>query len=303
MAKPRGTDGQPQNQGEDIAVDAMTRILVCLQYLLPQQILSRIVYHATRWRWQPWKNLLIRWFVRHYQVDLSLAERRDASEYVHFNDFFTRALHADARSVTNTEPSVVSPVDGTVSAMGRITRGQLLQVKGKHYGVSELLSDSALAAKFEGGTFITLYLSPRDYHRIHMPCAGKLLRMIHVPGRRFAVNRASVAGVPRLFARNERLVNLFETRHGPMALVMVGALCVGSLHTTWAGTLPPANRRNELDYNYAHLDINFRRGEEMGRFDMGSTVILLFPAARMRWQSDLKAGQSVRMGQQIGTAA
>jgi phosphatidylserine decarboxylase len=300
MSSSRGTDRIPRTKSEAIVSGPATRLLVWLQYLLPQHLLSRLVYHVTRWRWRPWKNLLIRWFIRHYNVDMSIAERKSADEYVHFNDFFTRTLHADARPLTVTEQAIVSPVDGTISALGDITQGSLLQVKGCQYTVAELLSDSVLATQFDGGTFITLYLSPRDYHRIHMPCAGKLQRMIHVPGRRFAVNRASVAGIPRLFARNERLVNLFETRPGSMALIMVGALCVGSLHTTWAGTLAPAGQRTERDYNYSHLDIRLRHGEEMGRFNMGSTVILLFPAGIVRWDTRLHPGQSVLTGQHIG---
>jgi phosphatidylserine decarboxylase len=300
MATPRGADIRQGSDSEATTPDTVTRILVWLQYLLPQHTLSWLIYHATRWRWKPWKNLLIHWFVRHYQVDLDIAKRQTAAEYVHFNDFFTRTLQADSRPVAGAGQGVISPVDGTISALGDITQGQLLQAKGRHYTVADLLSDTALAAQFDRGTFITLYLSPRDYHRIHMPCTGKLWRMIHVPGRRFAVNRASVAGIPRLFARNERLVNLFDTALGPMAMIMVGALCVGSLHTIWAGTLQSASRGATQDYNYAHLDIQLRHGEEMGRFNMGSTVILLFPAGTVRWRDKLQAGDSVRMGELIG---
>lgn len=291
----------PDSDSEVIVLSPATKLLVRLQYLLPLSLLSRLVYHITRWRWPPWKNLLIRWFVRHYKVDLSIAERQSASEYIHFNDFFTRALHSQARPVAAAAQAIVSPVDGTISALGNVSKGQLLQVKGSYYTASDLLTDAAIAASFEQGAFMTLYLSPRDYHRIHMPCAGKLQRMIHVPGRRFAVNQASVGGVPRLFARNERLINLFETALGPVSLIMVGALCVGSMHTVWAGTLPPTRRGNERDYNYKHLDIRLRHGEEMGRFNMGSTVILLFPRGNARWQTGLRAGQTVRMGQQIGS--
>jgi len=289
------------------AVDAVSlsnrqRVFNCMQSLLPQQLLSRLMYLATRWRWQPWKNLQIRWFVRHYGVDMQEALHSDPDEYACFNDFFTRALRSDARPLASGSHTLTSPVDGRLSQAGRIRRTSILQAKGHDYSVAALLAgDNELAATFIDGDFITLYLAPRDYHRVHMPCSGHLLRMIHVPGKRFAVNETSVAGIDNLFARNERLINLFETEAGSMALIMVGALFVGSMQTVWSGPVPSSNSGEAADYDYSRAGIRLERGEELGRFNMGSTVILLFPAGRAKRESRLQPAAAIRMGEAIGT--
>lgn len=246
----------------------------------------------------------IRWFCRHYGVDLQEAENSDPGSYRDFNAFFTRALKPDIRPLAAGNSTLLSPVDGRVSQAGRIDKTTVIQAKGHDYSITELLAgDPALAARFTDGSYATLYLAPHDYHRIHMPCDGRLLRMVHVPGTRFAVNPASVQGIPRLFARNERLVNIFATASGPMALVMVGAMCVGSLQTVWSDPLHARRRGECQDYDYRNAQINLKRGAEMGRFNMGSTVILLFPAGSIQWLAQLQPGQRVRLGEAIGNIA
>lgn len=273
-----------------------------LQSLLPQHLLSRLMFIMTRLTWRPWKNAQIRWFSRHYGVDLQEAEYSDANSYTDFNSFFTRALKPGSRPLASDEGALVSPVDGTVSQIGRINQTTILQAKGHDYSIMELLAgDTALANQFSDGHFATLYLAPRDYHRVHMPCSGQLQRMIHVPGARFAVNETSVQGIPRLFARNERLINIFRNDAiDPLALIMIGAMCVGSMQTVWSDP-PVARKRGECqDYDYRPLTLMLGRGDEMGRFNMGSTVILLFPPATMEWLPSLQPGQRIRMGQTIG---
>ncbi len=277
------------------------RLFNRLQPLLPQHLLSRVVWYATRWRWRPWKNLLILLFSRFFQVDLSEAESADLHHYDSFNAFFTRSLKTGVRPITADSRDIVSPVDGRISQLGRITDTLIVQAKGYDYSLATLLAgDMQLANRFRNGEFATLYLSPRDYHRIHMPCDGQLQRMIHVPGRRFAVNQTSVNGIPNLFTRNERLINIFRTENGPMALIMVGALFVGSMQTAWTGTLIPAARGECTDYDYTHADIRLSRGAEMGRFNMGSTVILLFPPACIQWQQTFGPESMIRLGRSLG---
>lgn len=230
------------------------------------------------------------------------AEYPTAADYRHFNAFFTRALQPGARPVDNGEDTLVSPVDGVISQAGTITGKTLVQAKGYDYTLNELLAgDIQLASTFSDGSYSTIYLSPRDYHRIHMPCAGHLQRMIHVPGRRFAVNATSAAGIERLFARNERLVNLFDTAAGPMALIMVGALFVGSMETTWTDPLPARGGGEITNHDYSGLNTRLSRGMEMGRFNMGSTVILLFSRNRADWLPGLQPGTRVHMGEAIAT--
>jgi len=238
----------------------------------------------------------IRWFARRYGVDMAEALQPDITAYASFNDFFTRALRPGARPLA--PAPLTCPVDGAVSQLGRITQGALLQAKGHSYTASALLGgDGALATQFEGGTFATLYLSPRDYHRIHMPCQGRLTRMVHVPGSLFSVNPVTARHVPGLFARNERVVCLFETALGPMALVLVGATIVGSMCTVWHGQVNPprpgAIRRWDYPPEQAALD----QGQEMGRFKLGSTVIVLLPQGAADWRADWTPGRAVRMGE------
>ena len=270
-------------------------------HLLPHHLLSRAVLAATRVRRRWWKELLIRGFVRWFGIDLGEAAEPDPEAYGCFNDFFTRALRPGVRPLAEGLDAVTSPNDGWVSEIGSIDGDRVLQAKGRYYSVSELLGGGdERAAPFRGGRFATLYLSPRDYHRVHMPYRGSLVETVYVPGRLFAVAPHSVRTTPRLFARNERLVALFDTAAGPMAVVLVGALMVGCIETVWSGVVtPPHGRRIRLTDHRAP-PIVLERGEEMGRFNMGSTVILLFGPEAVRWEPGLRAGAPVKMGQLLG---
>ncbi len=279
----------------------MGRLLASLFGLLPQHAISRIIHALARWRWRPWKNLLIRLFTRAFNVNLTEAANAGADTYESFNAFFTRALTPGARTIDQTPGAVVSPVDGHISEAGRITSGRLIQAKGRDYGVTELLGgDAAIAEAFQDGLFATIYLSPRDYHRIHMPVAGSLERMLHVPGRLFGVSRPLVRHVPGLFARNERVVSLFDTDFGPMAMVLVGAIGVGSIETVWAGEITPPRGQRIRSWDYRHAPIELAAGDEMGRFNMGSTVIVLFADPAVSWAEHVAAEAPVQMGQMIG---
>lgn len=272
-----------------------------LLYPLPQHAISRIVLQATRTRNQRWKNALIRWFVQAYRVDLEEASEAEARAYPDFNSFFTRALRADARPLPDDPEAVICPADGSISEIGRLDGEHLLQAKGRRFSVGELLGGNTdLAARFHGGHFITVYLSPRDYHRVHMPVDGALLEMIHVPGRLFSVAPHTVRVIPRLFSRNERVVSLFDTERGPLAVVLVGAICVASIETVWAGVVTPPRGHHLQCWHYPQHQHILHRGEEMGRFNMGSTVIVLFGPEQISWQDGLHAEQPVRMGQPLG---
>lgn len=279
--------------------DLLDRLLVFPQYLLPQHLFSRLVYHLARCRAKPVKNLLIRSFIRVFNVDLSEAEEADFRAYRHFNHFFTRGLKPGARKTDTDREAIISPIDGYISQLGSIQKDDLLQAKGRYYSLGGLLAgDHDLSDRFRDGAFVTLYLSPGDYHRIHIPLDGHLTRMVYVPGRLFSVNRRTTRVVNGLFARNERVICLFETTAGPMALIMVGAINVGSMETTWHGEVTPGTRRTiqVWDYGKNSAPVNLRKGEEMGRFNMGSTVILLFGREKIRWLPDLQAGDAVKMG-------
>lgn len=273
------------------------------QYLLPHHALSRLVLTATRCEIPAWKQLLIDSFRRHFAVSLDEAQQPDACAYPSFNAFFTRALHTDARPIAYAAGSIACPVDGRVSQAGQIQGDRIFQAKGRDYSLLELLGgDADLAARFHGGQFATLYLSPRDYHRIHMPLAGRLTGTVYVPGRLFSVAPHTVRSIPRVFARNERLVALFDTEAGPMAMVLVGALFVACIETVWAGVITPPHgyRVRRQDFTRASAPVQLARGAEMGRFNMGSTVILLFGKNRATWDTRVTAEQSVRMGEPIG---
>jgi phosphatidylserine decarboxylase len=277
------------------------RLFVSLQLGLPHHRLSRLVYTATRVR-TPWfKNLLIRLFLKLFDADMSEAVEIDPYRYGSFNDFFTRALRPDTRPIAAATTAVASPVDGMVSECGEIDRDELLQAKGRRYTLAELLADEPWARRFEGGSFATIYLAPFNYHRSHMPTRGRLLDTVYVPGRLLSVNATTAQHVARLFARNERVLTLFEGEFGQFALVLVGALNVGSMATVWAGDITPAARRvvTRIPARSVVLD----KGAELGRFNMGSTVILLFEANRARWHPLLRAGSVVQFGQAIGSAA
>jgi phosphatidylserine decarboxylase len=273
-----------------------------MQYLLPQHLLSALMYSLTRLRWRPLKNLVIRGFVRHFRVDMSESLEPDATAYETFNHFFTRELRPDARPLPAAPDAVLCPADGTVSQLGKIANGRVFQAKGRDYSLLELLGGrDDWASAFEDGNFATIYLSPRDYHRVHMPLAGDLREMIHVPGRLFSVNPVTTALVPRLFARNERVACLFASEAGPMAVILVGAIFVGSMETVWAGQVTP--RTSAAKGRGAEPPARLDRGSEMGRFNMGSTVILLFPSDRVAWDPSLAAGDPVRVRQRIGDLA
>lgn len=267
-----------------------------LQYLAPQKTLSRIVRAATRWTWRPWKDFLIGHVVRAYGVDMAEAEPSDPRAYPSFNAFFTRALRAGARAPAGDADTLACPADGRISQLGRIEDGQILQAKGHRYSVAALLADRGAADTYRDGSFATIYLSPRDYHRVHMPLAGELVRTVHVPGRLFSVAPGPVAEIPGLFARNERLVCHFLGERGPFAVVMVGAMLVSGITTVWGGTVVPPYGRSVACHDWSGHQL--ARGAEMARFEMGSTVIVLTPGARL--DDTLRAGAPVRAGQRLG---
>lgn len=274
------------------------------QYLLPHHALTGLGYRATRIRHRAFKNFLIDTFMRLYSIDLSEAREQDPHAYPDFNSFFTRALRPDARPLAAEPDAVVSPVDGVVSQAGEIEEGQILQAKGRYFSVRQLLGGSEeRAARFAGGRFVTLYLSPRDYHRIHMPCTGTLQEMIHIPGRLFGVGAHTTRVIPGVFARNERVAAIFDTAAGPMALIMVGAMFVSCIETVWAGVVTPPRGHEVAVSDYRELPtgpVVLERGQEAGRFNMGSTVIVLFPQHGIEWLPGVLPGARVRMGQGIG---
>jgi phosphatidylserine decarboxylase len=275
-------------------------IRVLPQFLLPQHALSRMVYRITRCEWPPLKNILIRSFIAWFRVDMGLAAQADAGAYKHFNHFFTRALKTGARPIAGDAHTTICPVDGRLSQIGRIQSGEIFQAKNRAYDLNALLADNQdSVTAFADGSFATLYLSPRDYHRVHMPLDGKLNRMIYVPGRLFAVNTHTTRVVNNLFARNERVISIFDTNLGPMALIMVGALNVGSMETVWAGAVTPAQKREitTTDYTGNGREIRLKRGQEMGRFNMGSTVILLFGKNAVDWSPQMHPDRAVVMGE------
>ena len=281
-------------------------IRVWPQYFLPHHLLSRGMHFLARLHGGALSHAAIRGIVRSYGVDLSEAERENASDYSSFNDFFTRTLKPSARPLDAAPDAIVSPVDGTVSQAGSIVDGSIFQAKGRDYTTAELLGDESLAAEFDDGEFATIYLSPRDYHRIHMPCDGSLQRMIHVPGRLFSVNPLTTRCVPRLFARNERVVTIFETPFGRMAQVMVGAIFVSSIETVWAGEVTPPAGQYLREWRYGPQEktgeVHLAKGDEMGRFNMGSTVILLFQRRKVKLAESFREAQKVQLGQRIATA-
>lgn len=275
-----------------------SRAFAGLQYLLPKRALSALVRAATRVRVGWFKNALIGAFLKFYRVDLAAAAEPAPRAYASFNDFFTRALRPGARPIAAAAEAVASPVDGRVSECGTIDGERLIQAKGRDYTLRELLAGRPWARRFEGGSFATIYLAPHDYHRIHMPLDGRLVETVFVPGRLFSVNGATARHVPRLFARNERVLTLFDTAAGSFALIMVGALNVASMATVWNGEIAPPGR--SAPTCLPDVDIALGKGEELGRFNMGSTVILLFEAARVEFSPTLAAGTRVRVGQAIG---
>lgn len=271
------------------------------QYLLPHHALSRLMSKLTHCETRWFKNLFIKQIIRHYGVNMDEALIPDIQAFKSFNDFFTRELKPDVRPLSTVDNAIVSPADGVVSQAGHISDGAIFQAKGKSFTVTELLGGSAeRAAPFNDGIFTTIYLSPKDYHRLHNPLTGTLTEMVHIPGRLFSVNEATTAAVPRLFARNERVCCLFDTEAGPMALILVGAIFVSSVETVWHGVVTPPTRIGVQNWLYENDAITIEKGEEMGRFNMGSTIIVLFGKDNAQWNADLVAGKAVNLREMIG---
>jgi phosphatidylserine decarboxylase len=278
------------------------RLFVAMQYALPQHFLSRIVLRLARLRPRPLKNLLIRAFVRHFKPDMEEAEQPNALRYPSFNAFFTRALRAGARPIDMDPGALISPVDGTISQIGRLDGSRMLQAKGHDYTLEALLGGSPeWAARFAGGAFATLYLAPYNYHRIHMPLAGTLRAAWYVPGKLFSVNAVTANAVPGLFARNERAVCVFEDGPRAFAMVLVGALFVGSIATVWHGDITPRSPRHRVDLPLegGRVPLRLNKGAEMGRFNMGSTVILLLPPETLEWLPRFTAGTRIEVGRML----
>jgi len=276
------------------------KLLAGIQYMLPHHLLSRLVYWFMRIRLAPVKNTQIALIGSIVGVEWAEAKIENISEFENFNAFFTRELVDGARPIDPNPRSFVSPSDGRISQCGRITDGLMLQAKGRHFSVRQLLARDPVAKEFTNGFFHTIYLSPRDYHRVHMPMQGKLQRMVHVPGRLFSVAPYTVRQVPGLFARNERVVSLFETTHGTMGVVLIGAMLVSSIETVWSGLVTPPRGRKISHTDWSRRDIVLKKGQEMGRFNMGSTVILLLPPAAVSAMEHYESGDDVVVGQMLG---
>ena len=272
------------------------RLAVALQYALPKRLLTQLAGKLAGLEGGRATTAVIRWFVKRYGVNMAEAANPDPAGYASFNEFFTRPLRAGARPLA--EADFLCPVDGAISQFGPIEADQIFQAKGHFYSTAALVGgDLTLAARFEDGDFATLYLSPRDYHRIHMPCAGRLTQMIYVPGALFSVNPVTARGVPGLFARNERVVCVFEGDFGPFVMVLVGATIVGSMATVWHGVVNPPRRPDIEKRSYGEGEVELGKGEEMGRFLLGSTVVMLFPKDVLRFNGDWAAAHPVRMGE------
>ena len=278
------------------------RLFIISQYLLPHHLLSRLAGCLAECRVRWVKNAFTRWFAQRYQIDMSEAQVEALDGYEHFNAFFTRALKPGARPLDSTTDSVLCPADGAISQLGRIEHGRIFQAKGHSFSAVELLGgDVQRAAPFLGGQFATVYLSPRDYHRVHMPLSGTLREMVYIPGRLFSVNQSTAENVPELFARNERVACIFDTECGPMAVVLVGAMIVASIETVWAGLgTPPRRQLKTQRYDEAaRAPIQLEKGAELGRFKLGSTAIVLFGPQQVQWLDELAANSPVRMGQAL----
>lgn len=294
----RVTAEQRSGSLAQLPATAMDFVKSGLLYALPHHAVSRLILKLTRLTWN--KNAVIRWFIRRFDVDMSDAIEPAPEAYEHFNAFFTRALKPEARPVCTAENLVACPADGCISALGPVTDNALFQAKGHTYSLTQLLGgQSEDAGRYQQGSFITVYLSPRDYHRLHMPLTGRLVKQTYVPGRLFSVAPHTVKTVTGLFARNERVVAQFETDAGAMALVLVGAINVAAIETIWSGLVtPPRGGISHSDYTEANIELN--KGEEMGRFNMGSTIIAIFEQD-LAWHDHLVTGSPVKMGQAMAT--
>lgn len=272
-------------------------LLTHAQALLPQHALSRFagrLANSTR----PWlKDKLIHYFLGKYDINLAEAEKSDPKAYVSFNDFFTRALKPGTRHLSDNPKAIASPADGCFAELGRINDTQLIQAKGMVYSLASLFANDPAADHFKQGQFATIYLAPHDYHRVHMPFSGRLIKTIYIPGRLFSVNRMTTDLIPNLYARNERLICLFETAAGPMAVILVGAMIVGSMQTVWMNT-PIRAKHTQVDTPSTPITLN--KGDELGRFSLGSTVLVLFPEGSSHWDSTLCPGSKVQVLESIG---
>lgn len=270
-------------------------LFILLQHCLPKQALTEFGALIANARAGRYTTGLIRWFVKKYGVNMAEALDPDVAHYASFNEFFIRPLKPDARPLAPSD--FVCPVDGAISQFGTIERDQIFQAKGHAFSTADLVGgNAALAALFQNGSFANIYLSPKDYHRIHMPCDGRLTRMIYIPGKLFSVNPVTAQGVPNLFARNERVVCVFESEHGPFVLTLVGATIVGSMATVWHGVVNPPRTSQVREWQYADQEIRLKKGEEMGRFLLGSTVVMLFPAQTLSFNPDWRPAGAVRLG-------
>lgn len=279
------------------------KLFSAIQYLLPHHLLSSLVHAFMRIRLAPVKNAQISLIGSMVGVNWSEAKSSELSDFDTFNDFFTRELADGARPIDPDPLAFVCPSDGKISHCGRITNDRLVQAKGRHYSIRSLLANDPASPEFLNGFFHTIYLSPRDYHRVHMPFGGTLQRMVHVPGRLFSVAPYTVRQVPGLFARNERVISLFETTHGPMGLVLVGAMLVSSMETVWSGVVTPPRGKKIVSGDWSRRGIALEKGAEMGRFNMGSTVILLLPPVAVATIEHFASGDDVVMGQKLGRLA
>lgn len=280
----------------------LEKAFAVLQYLLPHHLLSRLVGFLARSR-TPWiKSTFIKLFMKQFNISLDEAQIEDAEQFENFNAFFTRALKDGARPIAAEADAIASPADGAVSQLGAIRGADLLQAKGHYFSLYELLGgDGELASSFSNGSFCTIYLSPSDYHRVHMPFTGTLREMIYVPGRLFSVNQATTRNVPDLFARNERAVCIFDTEVGPMAVILVGAMIVAGIETVFSGQVTPTPRQVQRQRFDRTQPLTLEKGDELGRFLLGSTVILLFPEGTTAFAQSLSADSPVRMGESLGT--
>ncbi len=278
------------------------KLFVASQYVLPKQALTQLMGALAQTEGGRTTHSVIRWFIKKYSVDMAEAANPNVASYASFNEFFTRPLKASARPQADAQ--WLCPVDGAISQFGKIENDQIYQAKGHQYSTQSLVGgDTKLSREFDNGSFATLYLSPRDYHRIHMPCDGVLREMIYVPGALFSVNPATARGVPDLFARNERVVCVFDTALGPFVLALVGATIVGSMATVWHGMVNPPRHREVKRWQYPAGSVALKKGDEMGRFLLGSTVVLLFPASfQMRFNADWSPGKSIRLHEALGDA-
>ncbi|MAJ90937.1 MAG: phosphatidylserine decarboxylase [Legionellales bacterium] len=274
---------------------------ILILHCLPQHKLSKLIHRLSRIEFKPFKNMLINTFIRIYNVDMRIAEYQNSNDYDSFNSFFTRKLKKNTRKWEINNHLVLSPVDGQISQIGNINNHRLIQAKRKKYNLEQLLgNDKNLAHEFKNGSFATLYLSPRDYHRIHMPVTGRLIKSIYIPGDLFPVNNSSVNNIDKLFSRNERFVSIFITDIGLMAQIMVGAIFVGSMETVWSGEIIPSKKGEKIINDYKENNIKLVQGDEFGHFNMGSTVILLFQKNKIAWLSDKIKNVSINSGQSLG---